>query len=270
MCCFRPHSVRYLLTSLESTEQCAHGDTCSQLDELPALAALSAAWTASLVWYAATVELHILQVFTSVQDAMGLVHMYPFLPDAMEYMDCIASLQGSPDALQEPVTQADWDALLAYCAKVTAADHFQYVPLLHSALHPGQATPAAAYTPNHSVLAANQMPSPVQKSVHFSPDSVLGHPPFSSSQSHGHSGSPSLQPMKPPAYSPTTPPPPLATGRRQSGPAITWTVSDGAVLKLVTPGVTSGIQPAQSYPCPRSCPILGPPAPGLPAHTPII
>lgn len=158
-----------------------------------------------------------LQVFTSVQDAMGLVHMYPFLPDAMEYMECIASLQAlpalQPQAPQEPVTQADWDALLAYCAKVTAADHFQYVPLLHSTQHPGQATPAAAFTPDHSGVAANQTPSPVQRSVHFSPDSVLEQPPFSSSHNHSHSGSPSLHHMKPPAYSPTTPHHPWLQGQ---------------------------------------------------------
>ena len=136
---------------------------------------------------------------------MGLVHMYPFLPDAMEYLDCIADLQGLPQAPQKPVSQADWDALLAYCAKVTAADHFHYVPLLHSTRRPGQAAPAAASTPGHSVVAANQTPSPVQRSVRFSPDSVLRQPPFSSSQSPSHSGGHTLQQMQPPAYSPTTP-----------------------------------------------------------------
>lgn len=150
-----------------------------------------------------------LQVFTSIQDAMGLVHMYPFLPDAMEYMDCIAHLQGLPQDVQDPVTQADWDALLAYCAKVTAADHFHYVPLLHSSHHSGQATPAAAFSPTHSVVAANQTPSPVPRSVRFSPDSILRQPPFSSSQDHSYcgngNGSHSTQQMQPPAYSPTTP-----------------------------------------------------------------
>lgn len=136
-----------------------------------------------------------LQVFTSMQDAMGLVHMYPFLPDAMEYMDCIASLHRLPDTPQEPVTQADWDALLAYCAKVTAADHFYYVPLLQSTHHSAQATPVPAFTPSHSAAAANQTPSPVQRSVHFSPDPVLA--PGSSSQSY--SGNHSLQ------HSPTSP-----------------------------------------------------------------
>ena len=146
-----------------------------------------------------------LQVFTSVQDAMGLVHMYPFLPDAMEYMDCIANLQGLPEALQEAVTQADWDALLAYCAKVTAVDHFHYVPLLGSSHHPAQATSAAAFSPNHSKVAGTQTPSPVPRSVHFSPNSVLRQPPFSSSQSQSHSGSHTVQQMQPPAYSPSTP-----------------------------------------------------------------
>ncbi|KAL3148940.1 hypothetical protein ABBQ32_001801 [Trebouxia sp. C0010 RCD-2024] len=126
-----------------------------------------------------------------MQGAMGLVHMYPFLPDAMEYLDCIASLQGPPSAPQEAVTLADWDALLAYCAKVTAADHFHYVPLLRSTHPSSQPTAAAtAVTPTHLRAAPSQTPSPVQKSVHFSPSSVLGQPPFpvSSSQGRSHSG----------------------------------------------------------------------------------
>ena len=141
------------------------------------------------------------QVFTTTQDAMGLVHMYPFLPDAMEYMDCIASLHGQPDTPQEPVTQADWDALLAYCAKVTAADHFHYVPLHHSTHHNARATPVAAFTPSHSAVAANQTPSPVQRSVHFSPDSVLAPALLPGSSSHSYSGNHSLQ------HSPTSPQP---------------------------------------------------------------
>ena len=151
-----------------------------------------------------------LQVFTSVQDAMGLVHMYPFLPDAMEYLDCIASLQGLPEAQQEPVTQADWDVLLAYCAKVTAADHFHYVSVLHTTRHSAQATSAAAVTPSHSMAPANQTPSPIQRSVHFSPDSVLGQPsyPVNSSQGHSYSGSHSLEYMTPPAYCQSPPPQP--------------------------------------------------------------
>lgn len=132
-----------------------------------------------------------LQVMTSMQGAMGLVHMYPFLPDAMEYLDCIASLQGAPSAPQKAVTLADWDALLAYCAKVTAADHFHYVPLLRSTHPSGQATAAAtAVTPTHLGVAPSQTQSPVQKSVHFSSSSVLGQPPYpvSSSQARSYSG----------------------------------------------------------------------------------
>lgn len=196
------HLLVHAASVAESTVQSVPWAHVICVNKLPAL---SAAQMSSFHWYAATLELHVLQVFTSVQDAMGLVHMYPFLPDAMEYMDCIANLQGLPEAAQEPVTQADWDALLAYCAKVTAADHFHYVPLLHTTRHAGQAAPAAASTPNHSVVAAHQTPSPVQRCVHFSPDSVLRQPPFSSSQSPSHSGSHTLQQMQPPAYSPTTP-----------------------------------------------------------------
>ena len=141
-------------------------------------------------------EPRMLQVFTSLQDAMGLVHMYPFLPDAMEYLDCIASLQGPPSAPQPAVTQADWDTLLAYCAKVTAADHFHYVPLLRSTQPPGQATPTAV-SPTHMMVVASQMPSSVQKSVHFSPSSGLMQPqhPVSSSVGHSYSGSYTVEHM---------------------------------------------------------------------------
>ena len=151
--------------------------------------------------YTATHVFFMLQVFTTMQDAMGLVHMYPFLPDAMEYMDCIASLHGLPDTLQEPVTQADWDALLAYCAKVTAADHFHYVPLLQGIHHGAQATPAAAFTSSHLAVAANQTPSPVQRSVHFSPDSVLAPALLPGGSSQSYSGNHSLQ------HSPSSPQP---------------------------------------------------------------
>ena len=155
----------------------------------------------------AQLYLPVLQVFTSVQDAMGLVHMYPFLPDALEYLDCIAGLQSPTQALKEPVTSADWDALLVYCAKVTAIDHFHYVPLLKRDHSSNQAAVAAtssaassAVTPQQSSAAAvSQTPSPPQRSVRFSPDHVThqGMFPVSSSLTQSHSGSQSTEHMAP-------------------------------------------------------------------------
>ena len=152
----------------------------------------------SIVMYTLSCS-RLLQVFTSVQDAMGLVHMYPFLPDALEYLDCIAGLQSPTQTPEEPVTAADWEALLVYCAKVTAVDHFHYVPLLNRDHSSNSAATSAvnsaansAVSPQQlSAAAANKTPSPPQRSVRFSPDHVSSQAmfPVSSSLTQSHSNS---------------------------------------------------------------------------------
>ena len=146
-----------------------------------------------------------LQVFTSMQDAMALVHMYPFLPDALEYLECIAASQPPAEAREEPVTNADWEALLAYCAKVTAADHFCYVPLLNSnnpSSHAAAAAAASVITPHPSTAAPGQHPSPASRSVRFGPDPASRQQLFSAvtPQAQTHSSSPSSDHLAP-AYS---------------------------------------------------------------------
>ncbi len=139
---------------------------------------------------------------------MGLVHMYPFLPDPLEYLELIAEQQGLKNApLDTPdsITKADWKILLAYCSKITAVDYFDYVPLRGFQAPPPQAMAQAPINPNtqsprHVAAAMNsdsfiaQTPSPGQRSVHFSPEPVFRqasfHTSHSHSLSHSHSHSP--------------------------------------------------------------------------------
>lgn len=148
---------------------------------------------------------------------MGLVHMYPFLPDALEYLELIAEQQGLRDAPVDPpdtMLTADWDTLLAYCTKITATDYFDHVPLRGFTEHAtaagrnptntelNQAAPLlnAHSSPSHVMVSrkANSSGNQTsgQRAVHFSPEPVLQQAVFSNSisQSVSHSMSGSQSP----------------------------------------------------------------------------
>ncbi|KAL0035734.1 hypothetical protein WJX77_000797 [Trebouxia sp. C0004] len=158
-------------------------------------------------------------ICSSIQNAMALVHMYPFLPDALEYLELVAEQQGVKDAPVDPpetISQADWDTLLAYCTHITATDYFEHVPLrgfTGYAAAPSNPTPPAVTphtSPSHAVASVNphssgnhtysspsqavasvnphssgfQSPSPGHRSVRFSPEPILRQASFPNSLGH--------------------------------------------------------------------------------------
>lgn len=117
---------------------------------------------------------------------MGLVHMYPFLPHPFEFLELIAEQQGLKGAPVDPVhsiTDADWEALLAYCAKVTAVDMCDHVPLSVFKKSHAQSSDhdAVSSSPNSGAIGS-QMPSPqvqqappqLSHSYSLSPDCAPG------------------------------------------------------------------------------------------------
>ncbi len=150
---------------------------------------------------------------------MALVHMYPFLPDALEYLELVAEQQGVKDAPVDPpetISQADWDILLAYCTHITATDYFEHVPLrgftTYAAASRNTTAPAVtSHTPpSHAVASVNphssgnhthssqsqavasvnphssgfQTPSPGHRSVRFSPEPTFRQASFPNSLGH--------------------------------------------------------------------------------------
>ncbi len=148
---------------------------------------------------------------------MALVHMYPFLPDALEYLELVAEQQGVKDAPVDPpetISQADWDTLLAYCTHITARDYFEHVPLRgftgyaaaptapavtpHTSPSPAVASVNPHSSGNHthsspSQAAASvnphssgfQTPSPSgHRTVRFSPEPILRQTSFPNSLGH--------------------------------------------------------------------------------------
>lgn len=119
-------------------------------------------------------------ICSSIQNAIALVHMYPFLPDALEYLELVAEQQGVKDAPVDPpetISQADWDTLVAYCTHITAADYFEHVPLrgfTGYAAAPSHATAPAATphtSPSHAI--AFVMPSGSGNHTHSSPSQAI-------------------------------------------------------------------------------------------------
>ncbi len=151
---------------------------------------------------------------------MALVHMYPFLPDALEYLELVAEQQGVKDAPVDPpetISLADWDTLLAYCTHITARDYFEHVPLRGFTGYaaapsnptaptatphpsPGPAVPSANphssgnfshSSPSQAAASVNphslgfQTPSPSgHKTVRFSPEPILRQASFPNSLGH--------------------------------------------------------------------------------------
>ena len=151
---------------------------------------------------------NVVQIFTSIQNAMGLVHMYPFLPDPLEYLELIAERQGHKDAPTANIAnEADWQTLLAYCAKVTSVDICEHMPLSNFMPGVGPANTAvsaaagAAAVPSSSPVSQNL--SMDERSMHFSPDSATRQAVFQSTQSHSQNGNSdhSMAPNQEPAWS---------------------------------------------------------------------
>lgn len=151
---------------------------------------------------------------------MALVHMYPFLPDALEYLELVAEQQGVKDAPVDPpetISQADWDTLLAYCTHITATDYFEHVPLRGFTGYPAALSNPTAPTatphpssshavtsinphssgnhthssPSQAAASANphslgfQTPSPSgHRTVRFSPEPILRQASFPNSLGH--------------------------------------------------------------------------------------
>ncbi|DBA88714.1 TPA: hypothetical protein ACH3X2_004813 [Trebouxia sp. C0005] len=158
-------------------------------------------------------------ICSSIQNAMALVHMYPFLPDALEYLELVAEQQGVKDAPVDPpetISQADWDTLLAYCTHITATDYFEHVPLRgftgYAAAPSKRTAPAATphtssshavasvnphssgnhfhSSPSQAGASANQhspnfhTPSPGHRTVRFSPEPIFRQASFPNSLGH--------------------------------------------------------------------------------------
>ena len=107
---------------------------------------------------------------------MALVHMYPFLPDALEYLELVAEQQGVKDAPVDPpetISQADWDTLSAYCTHITATDYFEHVPLRgftgHAAAPSKPTAPTATPHPSSSHAVASINPHSSGNYTHSSP-----------------------------------------------------------------------------------------------------
>ena len=94
----------------------------------------------------------ILQVLTSVQSAMALVHSYPFLMPPEPLLNVLAQQHGqtqAPGCLSDAEmieTDTNWALLAAYAIKVCAADHFEHVSLL-------------GFDPSQDMLFRRQAPS---------------------------------------------------------------------------------------------------------------
>ena len=77
-----------------------------------------------------------MQVLTSMQSAIALVHAYPFIMQPEPLLQTLAQQHGqtpSSESMSDadmPDLDTNWAVLAAYTIKVCAADHFEHVPLL--------------------------------------------------------------------------------------------------------------------------------------------